>query len=92
MSETPEEIPPATELSETEFEEWCARLREISAADPHRYGPDAVTSLGPSAWYFYFKIGYTPEDAWMEDAWVDDSWLESFWIDDLSEDDDKSVD
>jgi len=53
------------------FEDWCAQLSVLSAAEPHRYGPDAVESCGAEAWRDYFDNGYSPEDAWAEDGTCD---------------------
>lgn len=59
---------PAAPLS---FEQWCARLTEISALEPHRYGPDAVANCGADSWLVYFEMDYSPEDAWAEDGTYD---------------------
>jgi hypothetical protein len=53
------------------FEEWCARLSEISAKEPNRYGPNAVETCGKESWRGYYDTDYTPESAWDEDGTYD---------------------
>ena len=50
------------------FEEWCAALNKLAAAEPHRYGPDAVANCGADAWRGYYDVGATPAQAWAEDG------------------------
>ena len=53
------------------FGEWCAQLRTLSTKEPDRYGPDAVENCGAEAWWRYYEMGYSPEDAWREDGTYD---------------------
>lgn len=50
------------------FDEWCDQLRKLSAADPNRYGADAIANCGAECWRMYYDTGHSPVDAWAEDG------------------------
>lgn len=50
------------------FGEWCKELNLLAAAEPERYGLDAIRLCGAAAWIGYFEDGYSPADAWSEDG------------------------
>ena len=49
-----------------EFVEWCKKLNEVSVKNDGF--ENLVEETGEDAWYDYWEMGYSPEDAYHEDV------------------------
>ena len=56
------------DMSDQSWEDWCIDLNKLAAAEPDRYGPDAIENCGAECWLAFYDHGYTAAQAWDEDG------------------------
>lgn len=58
-------------MADRSWEDWCVDLNKLAAANPDRYGTDAIENCGADCWRNYYDDGYSADDAWAEDGTYD---------------------
>lgn len=49
-----------------EFIEWCKKLNDVSVKNNDGF-ENLVEETGEDAWYDYWEMGYSPEEAYFEE-------------------------